>query len=319
MKNVCWRHALVLALLSGIADAQANKVTYIYTDPQGTPLLEADVNGNVTATFDYRPYGNIAMGAPTGQPGYTGHVADSDSGMIYMQARYYDPLVGRFLSTDPLGPSPGSIDYFNRFSYVGDNPVARVDPFGRYICKTEGGCDDFDKAYSVLKDASGAYSSHSAEGKAFAKVLGYYGEKGAKNDAGQSVYIKQGATSTGNPAEIGHSAFSGSDTVTFDFAQVKQGKIGIALVEMAASVAHEGQHGVDDASRRKAGISESVDTVRATERNAYRLQPFVNQGLNTNSPYGLWRSDWPEAETETRRQAAVDKYSELSVQNWQQQ
>lgn len=32
----------------------AGKVTYIYTDPQGTPLAEADASGNITATFDYR-------------------------------------------------------------------------------------------------------------------------------------------------------------------------------------------------------------------------------------------------------------------------
>jgi hypothetical protein len=158
-------------------------------------------------------------------------------------------------------------------------------------------------------------ASHSAEGKAFSEALGYYGEKDAKNSSGNSVYIKQGATSTGNPAEIGHNSFTGSDTVTFDFNQIKSNG-GVPLVEMAATVGHEGQHGEDDAARRKAGTSESVTTVKSTEENAYRLQSFVYQGLGTNSPYGLWRSDWPTNEVEQRRGAAVDKYSDLSAKNW---
>ena len=43
-------------------------VTYVYTDPQGTPLAEADVHGNMTATYDYTPYGSQAMGAPPLMP-----------------------------------------------------------------------------------------------------------------------------------------------------------------------------------------------------------------------------------------------------------
>jgi len=40
----------------------AGTVTYIYTDPQGTPLAEADEQGNITATFDYAPYGTTGDG-----------------------------------------------------------------------------------------------------------------------------------------------------------------------------------------------------------------------------------------------------------------
>lgn len=78
--------------------AHAGTVTYVYTDPQGTPLAEADASGNVTATFDYAPYGGQALGTPPSGPGYTGHANDPESGLVYMQARYYDPVVGRFLS-----------------------------------------------------------------------------------------------------------------------------------------------------------------------------------------------------------------------------
>ncbi|GAA0242853.1 RHS repeat-associated core domain-containing protein [Rhodanobacter caeni] len=113
--------------------AHARTVTYVYTDPQGTPLAEADANGNITARFDYTPYGQpvTSMGAAPNGPGYTGHVNDPDTGLVYMQARYYDPVVGMFLSIDPVGPEPGSTFNFNRYAYAYNNPLRYTDPDGR--------------------------------------------------------------------------------------------------------------------------------------------------------------------------------------------
>jgi RHS repeat-associated protein len=98
--------AFVFAVLS--APTHAGRVTYVYTDAQGTPLAKADANGNIIATFDYAPYGAQALGTPPSGPGHTGHVNDLDTGLVYMQARYYDPAVGRFLSVDPMGPASGN-------------------------------------------------------------------------------------------------------------------------------------------------------------------------------------------------------------------
>jgi len=106
-------------------------VTYVYTAPQGTPLAEADASGNITATFDYAPYGSQALGTPPDGPGYTGHVNDPESGLVYMQARYYDPATGRFLSTDPVEHSAGALLGFNRYDYASNNPIANVDPNGK--------------------------------------------------------------------------------------------------------------------------------------------------------------------------------------------
>jgi len=128
MKKGFWCFVL---LLCGVVHAQQHTVTYIYTDQQGTPLAEADVNGNITATFDYAPYGSQALGTPPNGPGYTGHVNDPDTGLVYMQARYYDPSTGRFLSTDPANPSAGNAFNFNRYAYANNNPIANIDPNGR--------------------------------------------------------------------------------------------------------------------------------------------------------------------------------------------
>ncbi len=124
----------VLLMLVGVgvsAVTQAGTVTYVYTDAQGTPLAKADANGNIIATFDYAPYGAQALGTPPSGPGYTGHVNDPDTGLVYMQARYYDPVVGRFLSVDPITPAAGNLFNFNRYDYANNNPYKFTDPDGR--------------------------------------------------------------------------------------------------------------------------------------------------------------------------------------------
>lgn len=128
--------AALWALLSVFA--HAGSLTYIYTDPLGTPLAEADTSGNITATFDYRPYGSLALGAAPNGPGYTGHVNDPDTGLVYMQARFYDPDTGRFLSIDPVNVSAGNVLTFNRYVYADNNPINKSDPTG--MCPDKNPC-----------------------------------------------------------------------------------------------------------------------------------------------------------------------------------
>ncbi|MGS0998319.1 RHS repeat-associated core domain-containing protein [Rhodanobacter sp. UC4451_H18] len=128
----------VLMLAAGQLHAE-DAVHYYYTDPQGTVLAKADATGNVIATYDYAPYGSQALGAPPSGPGYTGHVNDPDTGLVYMQARYYDPGVGRFLSVDPVTPSPGNTFNFNRYDYTNNNPINHTDPDGRNLTEALGG------------------------------------------------------------------------------------------------------------------------------------------------------------------------------------
>jgi len=120
-------------LLGGLA--HAGTVHYYYTDPQGTPLVKTDVSGNVIARYDYAPYGTsvASLGGTPNGPGYTGHVNDPETGLVYMQARYYDPAVGRFLSIDPVVPSAGNGFNFNRYVYGNNNPIINTDPTGKIV------------------------------------------------------------------------------------------------------------------------------------------------------------------------------------------
>lgn len=65
-------------------------------------------------------------------PGFTGHVQDTATGLTYMQQRYYDPVVGRFLSVDPIVTDFNTGKLFGRYTYVDNNPYTKIDPDGRF-------------------------------------------------------------------------------------------------------------------------------------------------------------------------------------------
>jgi len=117
----------------GIAHAQT--VTYIHTDALGTPIAVTDIAGSIVETSEYSPYGDLLNRPDSDGPGYTGHVQDASTGMTYMQQRYYDQSIGRFLSADPVTAySSGDMRFFNRYSYAFNNPYTFKDPDGRATC-----------------------------------------------------------------------------------------------------------------------------------------------------------------------------------------
>jgi RHS repeat-associated protein len=125
--------ALAAWLLLGLnahAGNTVTKVTLVMTDLQGNVLMTKDTQGHILARYTYRPYGTQQSGPTNKGPGYTGHVNDPGTGLVYMQQRYYDPAVGRFISPDPVGPTSGNVFNFGRYTYANDNPVVNTDPTG---------------------------------------------------------------------------------------------------------------------------------------------------------------------------------------------
>lgn len=107
------------------------KVTYQHTDMLGSPVMQSDEAGNVISRSVYDPFGKRLGGDKAGI-GYTGHLHDKDLGLTYMQARYYDPLIARFYTNDPVGFA-GSSHSFNRYAYANNNPYKYVDPDGEFV------------------------------------------------------------------------------------------------------------------------------------------------------------------------------------------
>ncbi|MBA3486042.1 MAG: RHS repeat-associated core domain-containing protein, partial [Lysobacter sp.] len=80
---------------------------------------------------NYEPFGKVIGGTPKDGPGYTGHVLDTETGLNYMQQRYYDPIIGRFLSVDPVAVDTKTAANFCRYCYASNNPYRFTDPDGR--------------------------------------------------------------------------------------------------------------------------------------------------------------------------------------------
>ena len=105
----------------------------------------ATVSGSLVAEYSYDPWGrlrnpsNLAIYAPGNEPtlflgrGFTGHEHLAWFGLINMNARLYDPVVGRFLSPDPYVQAPDFTQNFNRYSYALNNPLRYVDENGEWI------------------------------------------------------------------------------------------------------------------------------------------------------------------------------------------
>lgn len=125
--------AWTLALLLPYTGHAQTTVEYIHTDALGSPVAVTDASGNIIEREVYEPYGSPITHPPSDQPGFTGHVADSLTNLTYMQQRYYDPQVGRFLSVDPVTAYSNPAGAFNRYWYANNNPYRFTDPDGRWV------------------------------------------------------------------------------------------------------------------------------------------------------------------------------------------
>ena len=120
---------LFTCLLAGAAGA-GEIVNYVLTDHLGSPAIIQDASRVLIKQEMFDPYGDAMLSPNDSGIGYTGHMSDGDTGLVYMQARYYDPEIGRFLSTDPVTFSPDKPQQFNRYWYANGNPIGNIDPSG---------------------------------------------------------------------------------------------------------------------------------------------------------------------------------------------
>ena len=99
-----------------------------------------DGTGAVVAEYEYDPYGNIisATGelAEVNPLRYRGYVYDQECNLYYLQSRYYDPKIGRFINADAFASTGQGILGHNMFAYCGNNPIIRRDPMGHWAIPT---------------------------------------------------------------------------------------------------------------------------------------------------------------------------------------
>jgi RHS repeat-associated protein len=92
-------------------------------DHLGSVVRVTDSAANPIVTREYDPWGGLLQGVTTGGYAFTGREWDAETELYYYRARYYDPVHARFLSSDPLTST-------NQYLYVGNRPLASIDPSG---------------------------------------------------------------------------------------------------------------------------------------------------------------------------------------------
>lgn len=117
---------------------------YFVCNWRGDVIRIYDGTGAVVANYNYDAWGNVisvtdANGtaitdsthiANVNPLRYRGYYYDSETGLYYLQSRYYDPAVKRFINADNQLTTGSDMTGMNLFAYCGNNPVNRIDPTG---------------------------------------------------------------------------------------------------------------------------------------------------------------------------------------------
>jgi RHS repeat-associated protein len=113
-----------------LADERGGTVVWALSDNQGTVRDVVDGNGTILNHVVYDSFGKVVSQSNASvefRYGYTGRDRDTETGLDYYRARYYDSANGRFISEDPIGFAAGDA---NLTRYVGNSPTNWIDPSG---------------------------------------------------------------------------------------------------------------------------------------------------------------------------------------------
>jgi RHS repeat-associated protein len=117
-----------------VAMRSGGQVFYLHGDHLGSVSLVTDAGGNEHAHTLFYPYGDTryTSGDSPTDFGFAGQRHDG-TGLVFMHARYYDPLLARFISADTIVPEPGNPQAQNRYAYAYNNSLRYTDPSGHGV------------------------------------------------------------------------------------------------------------------------------------------------------------------------------------------
>jgi RHS repeat-associated protein len=239
-----------------------NGTTYFtHADWLGTERVRSTVAGGIYSTWTSYPFGEGSAAANPSPTHFTGKERDTESGLDYMEARYYGSSMGRFMSPDPILSSAHDDDpqTWNKYAYARNNPLRYSDPTGLDFslgCSQNNGttCQNGSTYYQdkngnyqqtlIHSDAKGNLSDQSGNSYT-ANVSGSgvtFSGNGASNVAG--TFVNGTAATTIN----GSGALSGF-TFNFTYSDTKSG------VNAGGTFSYNGTPDQTESALQKAGFT----------------------------------------------------------------
>jgi len=132
--SVLARYTMTQRIDEPLAELRSGTTSYYSQDGLGSVTSLTTASGALGNSYRYDSFGDLtaSSGSIVNRFQYTAREFDSETGLYYYRARYYDPVTGRFLSEDPLTFDGDSIDFYE---YSTNNPGTVNDPFGTQASK----------------------------------------------------------------------------------------------------------------------------------------------------------------------------------------
>ncbi|MGV2974288.1 RHS repeat domain-containing protein [Roseibium alexandrii] len=316
-----------------------SEINWLQRDHLSSVRLMTNASGAVIAENHFRPYGartdaQLAAGVPRESKGWIGERDDPETGLTFLNARYYDPVLARFISPDWFDPKRIDVGT-NRYAYGLNNPVVNKDPSGNFaLLGAAIGAVVGIAAQAAIDAYNGEMSSVSAYGAAAVggAVTGATAGLGAGVVGVTGASIGAGALG-GASATVAEAGFNGEmpdakDVALGAGAGALGGAAGAAVGNVARNAANSlSNHakGVLGEGLTKAnyGLRGYVDTGRApvgiegfktpTGRKAKAIfdhnmsRPFSNRDVIVESKFGR------NAKTTKNQNAAIEEGAVVSV------
>jgi len=252
--------------------------TWLHRDHLQSVRAITNASGGIVDRADYRPFGEqLGFAGGTESKGYIGERLDDETGLLYLHARYYDPVLARFTSADPMNPAVPGVGV-NRYAYAFNNPVMFLDPSG---LGGEGGQRHNDPGGHGIGSAGGGGCVCGGNG----------GSKPAHGIVAQSPHFTD-SQMNGILANLSYinqndifldfhtnSAYVGDSFAGYFNSSVSIGQIAVGAVTMANAMLQGVQLG--------AVINGSGQIVLASYSGAPQYLQSPTIALGPNSPYGI--------------------------------